>query len=251
MLEIRNVNLKLGQFSLRDINIEIKSGEYFVILGPSGSGKTVLLETIAGLYCPREGSICYNNNDMISLPPEKRNIGFVYQNYELFPHMTVEENITFGLRIRKASKDIIQNKLNYLMSVLNISYLLNRYPSSLSGGEKQRVALARALIISPEILLLDEPMSALDMMTKLMLQEEIKNIHKEFKATIIHVTHDIEEAMFLADRIGIMDNGTLNLVSETNHIFNKIHSCFLSDFLTIQKKRWGKNGFLQRFVEQA
>lgn len=246
MLEIKDIQLKLGQFTLDYINIKIELGEYFVILGPSGSGKTVLLETIAGLYIPAKGEIYYNDENITLFPPEKRNIGFVYQNYELFPHMTVEENITFGLRIRKINKEIISKKLHNLVSMLKISHLLKRYPDKLSGGEKQRVALARALIISPKILLLDEPMSALDMMTRLTLQQEIKNIHKEFNSTIVHVTHDIEEAMFLADRIGIMDNGRLIQVSKTEDIFNGANSLFLETFLKIQKKRWDKDGILYR-----
>ena len=240
MLEIKKLKLKLGEFTLNDIDVGIKLGEYFVILGPSGSGKTVLLETIAGLYEPDKGGIYYNNKDMTLLPPEKRNIGFVYQNYELFPHMTVEENITFGLRMRKVDKDTICKKLYDLVSMLKIRHILKRYPDKLSGGEKQRVALARALIISHKILLLDEPMSALDMMTRLMLQQEMKNIHKEFNSTIIHVTHDIEEAIFLADRIGIMDNGQLVQVSKVEDIFNETDSLFLSEFLSIQRARWGE-----------
>lgn len=222
MLEIKNIQLKLGRFFLNNIDLEINSGEYFVILGPSGSGKTVLLETIAGLYTPDTGNILYNKNDMNFLPPEKRGIRFVYQDYELFPHMTVEDNIIFGLKIRGVNKKIISEKLYKLVSMLKIEHLLKRYPNKLSGGEKQRVALARAIIISPKILLLDEPLSALDIMIKPTLQQELKNIHKEFKSTIIHVTHDIEEAIFLADRIGIMNNGNLLEVLEADEISNRV-----------------------------
>ncbi|WP_353095098.1 ATP-binding cassette domain-containing protein [Tissierella praeacuta] len=164
----------------------------------------------------------YNKNDINFLPPEKRGIGFVYQDYELFPHMTVEDNIIFGLKIRGVNKKIISEKLYKLVSMLKIEHLLERYPNKLSGGEKQRVALARAIIISPKILLLDEPLSALDIMIKPTLQQELKNIHKEFKSTIIHVTHDIEEAIFLADRIGIMNNGSLLEVLEADEISNRL-----------------------------
>ena len=246
MLEIKNIKLKLGQFALNDINIKIKLGEYFVILGPSGAGKTVLLETIAGLYTPEKGNILYNKRDMAFLPPEERNIGFVYQQYELFPHMTVEENIGFGLKIRGVDKKTIYEKTYNLALMLKVDHLLKRYPNGLSGGEKQRVALARALVISPKILLLDEPMSALDMMTKLILQQEIKNIHREFKPTVIHVTHDIEEAIFLADRIGIMNEGRLLEILKAEEIFNKTDSFFLSKYLKLQEKRWDKNGILYR-----
>ncbi len=231
MLEIKDIKLKLGRFALNNIDLKINIGEYFVILGPSGAGKTVLLETIAGLYTPDKGYILYNKDDMVLLPPEKRDIGFVYQDYELFPHMTVEDNIIFGLKIRKMDKSIIAEKLYKLVSMLKIEHLLKRYPSKLSGGEKQRVALARAIIISPKILLLDEPLSALDIMIKPTLQQEIKNIHKEFVPTIIHVTHDIGEAIFLADRIGIMNDGNLLKVFEREEIDNGLGQNSILEFL--------------------
>ncbi|MEY8416915.1 ATP-binding cassette domain-containing protein [Tissierella praeacuta] len=231
MLEIKDIKLKLGRFALNNIDLKINIGEYFVILGPSGAGKTVLLETIAGLYTPDKGYILYNKDDMVLLPPEKRDIGFVYQDYELFPHMTVEDNIIFGLKIRKIDKSIIAEKLYKLVSMLKIEHLLKRYPSKLSGGEKQRVALARAIIISPKILLLDEPLSALDIMIKPTLQQEIKNIHKEFVPTIIHVTHDIDEAIFLADRIGIMNDGNLLKVFEREEIDNGLGQNSILEFL--------------------
>lgn len=231
MLEIKDIKLKLGRFALNNIDLKINIGEYFVILGASGAGKTVLLETIAGLYTPDKGYILYNKDDMVLLPPEKRDIGFVYQDYELFPHMTVEDNIIFGLKIRKMDKSIIAEKLYKLVSMLKIEHLLKRYPSKLSGGEKQRVALARAIIISPKILLLDEPLSALDIMIKPTLQQEIKNIHKEFVPTIIHVTHDIDEAIFLADRIGIMNDGNLLKVFEREEIENGLGQNSILEFL--------------------
>ncbi|CAK7028771.1 molybdenum ABC transporter ATP-binding protein [Tissierella sp. P1] len=233
MLEIKNIQLRLGRFALNNIDLKINLGEYFVILGPSGSGKTVLLETIAGLYRPDSGNILYNKNDITLLPPEKRDIGFVYQDYELFPHMTVEDNIIFGLKIRGMNKKIILEKLYKLVSMLKIEHLLKRYPNKLSGGEKQRVALARAIIISPKILLLDEPLSALDIMIKPTLQQEIKNIHKEFKSTIIHVTHDIEEAIFLADRIGIMSDGNLLKVLESDEISNRLDLTSIFKYLKL------------------
>lgn len=230
MLEIKKIRLELGKFTLNDLELEINLGEYFVILGPSGSGKTVLLETIAGLYTPDKGAILYNKKDIVCLAPEKRDIGFVYQNYELFPHMTVKDNITFGLKIRGTKKNYIIKKLKRLVSIFKIEYLLERYPRKLSGGEKQRVALARALIISPRILLLDEPLSALDVMIKSELQKEIKNIHNEFKPTIIHVTHDIEEAIFLADRIGIMKDGNILEVLDFESMGDELNSSFISKY---------------------
>ncbi len=250
MLEIKNIKLKLGKFCLRNVNINIKAGEYFVILGPSGAGKTVLLETIAGLYPPDKGSIYYNKRNLLKLSPEKRNVGFVYQNYELFPHMTVKDNITFGPKIRKVSKSVIEEKLCILVSMLKIDHLLDRYPARLSGGEKQRVALARALIISPEILLLDEPMSALDMNIKLKLQQEIKNIHKRLKTTVIHVTHDVDEAVYLSDRIGVMDEGRLLSTCDSRNIYNEGDALFLKETLEIQEERRKENGLIFGFTKQ-
>lgn len=233
MLEIKKLQLTLGKFTLNSLDLKIELGEYFVILGPSGSGKTVLLETIAGLYNPNNGSILYDKEDMVVFPPEKRDIGFVYQNYELFPHMTVEDNIVFGLKIRRKKKEDIAEKLKELVSILKIEHLLERYPRKLSGGEKQRVALARALIISPRILLLDEPLSALDMMIKSELQKEIKNIHSKLRPTIIHVTHDLEEALFLGDRIGIMRDGNLLEILEVKNMKGTLDKSFISKYFKI------------------
>ncbi len=230
MLKIKDLNLNLGKFNLKNLNLNIGLGEYIVILGSSGSGKTVLLETIAGLYTPSQGKIIYKDKDMTSLEPENRDIGFVYQNYELFPHMTIEENICFGLKIRRKPKYYIKEKLDKLVDMLKIGHLLERYPSKLSGGEKQRVALARALIISPRILLLDEPLSALDMIIKLDLQKEIKKIHRELKPTIIHVTHDIEEALFLADKIAIMKDGKLIDILEVKTLGDDLNRSYISNY---------------------
>lgn len=209
MLEIKNINLKLNKFSLKNINLNINEGEYFVILGQSGNGKTVLLETLAGLYKNFLGEIIYKGKIISNMDIEKRKIGFVYQKHELFPFLNVEDNIAFGLKVSGYKKNLIKEKVHEYLNIFKIEHLKKRYPKNLSGGESQRVALARALIINPDILLLDEPLSALDKVTKDILIEEIKGIKKSFKTTIIHVTHDINEAIALADNIGIMKNGEL------------------------------------------
>lgn len=237
MLTIRNLKLKLGEFQLNEISLDVKCNEYFVLLGPSGSGKTVLLETIAGLYKPIDGGIKFNGLNLLSLFPEQRNIGFVYQQYELFPHMTVEQNIVFGLRIRNVDKKVIKNKLYELVRLFNIEHLLKRHPQNLSGGEKQRVALARALIISPDILLLDEPLSALDPLNRELLKTEFKKIHSNFETTIIHVTHDLKEALYLADRIGIMSNGELLQVGTKDEIIQNPSCNYTLKFLNIDQGR--------------
>ncbi|MDQ0149748.1 ABC transporter ATP-binding protein [Eubacterium multiforme] len=209
MLEIKNINLKLGEFSLKNINLTIENGEYFVILGASGNGKTVFLETLSGMYENFSGKIIYNEKIISNIDIEKRKIGFVYQKHELFPFLNVQENIAFGLKVKGEKKHIIKEKVDKYLKIFKIDNLKKRYPKNLSGGESQRVALARALITSPDILLLDEPLSALDKITKDILIEEIKNINKNFKTTVIHVTHDINEALALGDNIGIMKDGNL------------------------------------------
>lgn len=233
MLKIEDLSVKLGNFSLKDISLDVKEGEYFIILGESGAGKTVFLESLAGVYDLVSGQITYKSTRLDLLKIEDRKLGLVYQGYELFPHMTVEENIAFGLKIGKYRKKHIGEKLAKIARVFSIEGILNRYPKNLSGGEQQRVALARAMIVDPSILLLDEPFSALDIGIKYKLQEALKDIHQSEKKTIIHVTHDIDEALFLGDRIGIMENGRLDKIYLKEDIGeNKM----VKDYLDYQKK---------------
>jgi len=220
MLRITDLAVKAGDFELHDVNLTVNPGEYFVILGASGAGKTVLLETIAGRYCLKRGKIEMDGRNVSSLPPERRNIGFVYQNYELFPHMTVEQNIVFGLGYKGLPRRARRKKAAEMMDVLSISDLRDIYPDTLSGGEQQRVALARSLAVSPALLLLDEPMSALDYMTKQRVKDMILQIHKKFSPMVLHVTHDIEEALFFADRIGIIKEHTMATVFGPEDIAN-------------------------------
>jgi len=234
VLKLQNVYKQLGEFHLKDINLEINSGEYFVILGPTGTGKTVVLELIAGMYHPDRGEIYFENENWLNTCPEHRGIGFVYQDYELFPHLTVKENIIFGLKIRKYSSTVINKKLNEMVEMFGIGHLLDRYPSTLSGGEQQRTALARALITSPKILLLDEPLSALDPRSKEVFQQELKRIHQTLKTTTLHVTHDFNEAMYLADRIGVMRNGEIAQVGTPEEIFRRPKDTFVASFVGIK-----------------
>ena len=209
MLEIHNLSLKLPKFELSSISLSVEAGGYCVILGRTGSGKTLLLESIAGRYQNVMGDINFNGQSFKSLAPEARNIGFVYQHFELFSHFTVFENIAFPLKMRRKSSSIIQKSVTEIAELLGVSHLLSHTIHNLSGGEKQRVALARALVFKPKILLLDEPTSALDYVTRHEMRKVLRNIHQAYQPTILHVTHDINEALSLATQLGVMKAGRL------------------------------------------
>lgn len=209
MLEIHNLSLKLPKFELSSISLSVEVGGYCVILGRTGSGKTLLLESIAGRYPNVMGDINFNGQSFNNLAPEARNIGFVYQHFELFSHLTVHENIAFPLKMRRESSPMIQKSVTEIAELLGISHLLTHTIHHLSGGEKQRAALARALVFKPKILLLDEPTSALDYVTRHEMRQVLKDIHQAYQPTIIHVTHDIGEALSLATKIGVMKAGRL------------------------------------------
>jgi molybdopterin-binding protein len=222
-LVLDHVSKHFGEFSLKDINLTIEDGEYFVILGPSGAGKTLLLEMMAGLLEPDSGTIAGLDN---------KQTGFIYQDYMLFPHLTVYENIAYGLKIKQKSKEKIQPIVKKLAADLNITYLLDRRITYLSGGEKQRVAIARAMAIAPQIFLFDEPTSALDYSLRQETQTMFLDWHKrEPGTTFIHVTHDFEEALSLGDKIGILMDGKLVQCGPPEEIFNQPTSKQVADFL--------------------
>lgn len=248
-LLIRDLSVQIDDFLLTDLDLEVQKGEYFILLGPTGAGKTVLLEAIAGILPLKSGTIHLDSDDITGSPPESRRVGFVYQDYALFPHLTVKENISFGLvnsrpiggsrdfdtqdsyhyalslkRIfqRRISKQAaIRSRVQEISSLLQISNLLDRKPTTLSGGEKQRVAMARALIINPRVLLLDEPLSALDPETRELIQFELRRIHQQLGTTTLHITHDFEVAVALADRIGIIMDGKIIQVGTPREIFRQ------------------------------
>ncbi len=231
MVEIKNLSLHLGNFSLKDINLTIGDGEYFVILGPTGAGKTVLIECIAGLHHIKQGEIWVDQNEVTRLTPEERNMGYVPQDYVLFPFLNVIGNIAFGLKQTGYPKTEMQKRVKTLASLLGISHLLNRDIRSLSGGEKQRVSLARALAPSPGILLLDEPLSNLDLQTSKYLRLELRQIHKELGVTTIHITHNQVEAEEMADRIAILNMGRLEQVGKPQEVFFYPENEAVSDFI--------------------
>ena len=230
LLVLKSLSKSWREFQIKDVNLEVRKGEYFVVMGPTGAGKTLLLQLIAGIHYPDSGKIVLDDVDVTYLPPEKRSIGYVPQNYALFPHMFVKDNIGYGLRIRGYPKDKVEEETRELSTKLGINHLLERRVSTLSGGEQQRVALARALIIKPKILLLDEPLSALDPETREEIREYIKEIRKILKFTAIHVTHDFVEAVDLGDRMAVMFNGEILQVGEPIEIINNPRNELIASF---------------------
>ena len=237
---IENVTKKWENFSIRNVELKIAKGEYFVVLGPTGAGKTLLLELIAGFHKPDSGRIWIDNMDVTFLPPEKRGVGFVPQEYMLFPHMTVFENVEFGLKVRKVPKAERERRVEQTLEFMGLTHLRDRLPMTLSGGEQQKTALARALVIKPKILLLDEPLSALDTNTRKKMQKELKKIHEELKVTTIHVTHDQIEAFILANRLAVMKDGTIIQTGSPEQVFRRPKDDFVARFVGFENLFDGK-----------
>ncbi len=231
-LKIKNLEKKFNQTEvLKGINLEINDGDFLVLLGPSGCGKSTLLNTIAGLENSDNGEIIIDSQKVNDMEPSERDIAFVFQSYALYPAMNVEENIVFGLKQRKISKDKINESLNRIVELLKITELLKRKPAQLSGGQRQRVAMGRALVRDPKIFLFDEPLSNLDAKLRIEMRREIKKLHKNFKTTMVYVTHDQTEAMSLGTKIAIMNNGKIEQFDTPNNIYNKPNSIFVADFV--------------------
>jgi ABC-type Fe3+/spermidine/putrescine transport system ATPase subunit len=233
MLRLININRKLGDFALTDINLEVSDGQYYVLLGRSGSGKTQLLELIAGLEHPDKGKIFLDDIDISRQRIQDRKIGIVFQDYAVFPHMTVFGNIAYPLRARKENKKSIAEKVEIAASAMNIKHILDRSVEKLSGGELQRVALARTLITSPRLLLLDEPLSSLDASLKDNLKRLLRNLNKSGQ-TIIHVTHDYGDAISLAKRVGVIHNGKIIQEGSVNDVFKNPANRFVARYAGIR-----------------
>ncbi|MBN2462200.1 MAG: ATP-binding cassette domain-containing protein, partial [Dehalococcoidia bacterium] len=240
MIEVKNLCVDLGEFVLKDITLDIEGGEYFIILGPTGAGKTVLLESIAGLYPIKSGEIWLRGKEVTGVEPEKRRISIVYQDHVLFPHLSVKDNLLFGLRMHNADADDQKNRLDWVAELLGISNLLHRRPDTLSGGEKQKVALGRAIVTQPELLLVDEPLSALDPETRESVQQELRQLHRTLEITILHVTHDFEEAIALGNRIAVIGEGRLMQVGTPEEIFRHPNSEFVARFAMTRNIFLGK-----------
>ncbi len=234
MIRIEDLYVSFKGFSLNGINLSVNQGEFFCLIGPTGAGKTILLESIIGLISPLKGRIIINETDVTELPPEKRNVGIVYQDYALFPHLTVLENIKYGLRFRSIAKKEADEWLEYLLDCFEIQRIIDRFPTNLSGGEQQRVALARALMVKPEILLLDEPLSALDPNFREQLRLELKRLHRETSLTYLMVTHDFPEVLALADRVAVINQGQIEQTGYTDEVFKMPRTTFVAEFVGVK-----------------
>ena len=232
-IDIHDLKVTRGEFTLTVDELSVNEGEVFAILGTTGSGKTVLMESIAGAYPIDEGEILLDGKNVDELPVQQRHLGILYQDYALFPHMTVWDNIAYGLKRAHPRRNDVVRCVDEMLAMFDIGQLANRYPGVISGGESQRVALARALIMHPDILILDEPFSALDPTTKLQMYETLRSIHHTFGCTIVFVTHDFNEAQTLADRVGIILDGQLRCVVDADALFDEQHAPEVKKFLGI------------------
>jgi sulfate transport system ATP-binding protein len=231
-IEARSITKKFGDFyALDNVSLEVPPGKLVALLGPSGSGKTTLLRVIAGLETPDQGDVLYGEDDVTRLSAKERNVGFVFQHYALFSHMTVFENIAFGLRVRKWKNDAVRERVRELLKLIQLESLEKRYPSQLSGGQRQRVALARSLAPQPKVLLLDEPFGALDAKVRQELRRWLRRLHDEIHMTSVFVTHDQEEAFEVADLVVVTNHGRIEQVGSPDEIFANPANAFVMNFL--------------------
>lgn len=230
-LELKSIRKRLGSFTLPEFDMTVEEGEYLVLVGPSGVGKTVLLEIIAGLLIPDAGRIHWQGRDVTTCAPEHRGFSIVYQDYALFPHMTVYQNIVYGLKSKRMTAERARERVVATARQLDIFPLLDRMPDTLSGGEQQRVALARALVVTPGLLLLDEPLSAVDLRLRRLLRRELKRTQQTTGTTFVHVTHDVHEALVLGHRVGVMLDGKLRQIGAPSELFHRPTDKDVASFL--------------------
>lgn len=233
-IDIHGLRVTRGEFTLEVGELSVNEGEIFAVLGTTGSGKTVLMESIAGAFPVSDGSILLDGKNIEALPIQQRHLGILYQDYALFPHMTVRDNIAYGLKRKRPRPHDISEQVAEMLQLFGIEHLADRLPGVISGGESQRAALARALVMRPEILILDEPFSALDPTTKKQMYGMLRSVHARFGCTIVFVTHDFNEAQTLADRVGVILDGKLRCVVEASRLFDDEHAPEVKRFLGLE-----------------
>ncbi len=232
IIDLKNISLKFGEEQiLQNMNLYIRDKEFITLLGPSGCGKTTTLRIIAGFLEPDSGEVIFEGKNMNGVPPHKRHVNTIFQRYALFPHLDVYENVAFGLRVKKVAEKEIKTKVNDMLALVNLNGFEKRNINSLSGGQQQRVAIARALANEPKVLLLDEPLGALDLKLRKDMQAELKSIQERLGITFIYVTHDQEEALSMSDTIVVMDNGVIQQIGTPQDIYNEPKNAFVADFI--------------------
>ena len=232
LIELKHINKNFGATQvLDDFSLYIRENEFVTLLGPSGCGKTTILRIIGGFETPDSGEVLFENRNITSLPPYSRELNTVFQKYALFPHMTISENIAFGLKIKKKSDSYIKDKISYALKLVNLEGFENRYPDSLSGGQQQRIAIARAIVNEPKVLLLDEPLGALDLKLRQDMQYELIRLKNELGITFLYVTHDQEEALTMSDTIVVMNQGYIQQIGTPTDIYDEPQNAFVADFI--------------------
>ena len=225
---------------VKDLNLQIKKGEFLTMLGPSGSGKTTCLMMLAGFETATHGKILLDGNSINNIPPHKRGIGMVFQNYALFPHMTVGENLSFPLEVRGINKEIRTEKITKALDMVQMTDFINRKPAQLSGGQQQRIALARSLVFDPQLVLMDEPLGALDKQLREHMQYEIKQLHQKLGVTVVYVTHDQSEALTMSDRVAVFNDGVIQQLSSPEGLYENPENSFVAQFIGENNKFYGK-----------
>lgn len=232
MVQLKNVDKRFGDnLVVKNINMEVKQGEFLTLLGPSGCGKTTTLRMIAGFEEPSAGDVLIDGTSVRGVPPHKRDVNTVFQSYALFPHMTVYDNIAFGLKMKKAGKSEIETRVMEALKLVQLEGFASRKPDQMSGGQQQRVAIARALVNNPKVLLLDEPLGALDLKLRKQMQVELKHLQEQLGITFIYVTHDQEEALTMSDRVAVMNDGVIEQLGAPDEIYERPTSRFVADFI--------------------
>jgi spermidine/putrescine transport system ATP-binding protein len=248
-LEFRNVSKTFGDVSaVDDVTLQVRRGEFLSLLGPSGCGKTTSLRLVAGFEQPTRGQIFLNAQPVGGVPPYRRNVNTVFQHYALFPHMNVVDNVAFGLRMKRLAPSQITQRVNRMLALVELPDVGNRFPHQLSGGQQQRIALARALVNEPTVLLLDEPLGALDLKVRRRMQQELKRIHQEVGVTFVYVTHDQEEALTMSDRIAVMNSGRIEQLDTPSAIYERPSTSFVADFIGMMNVM---RGVVERHEEKS